>query len=179
MKKIIFLSALLVALPAANASAQFTLSSSDINPSSKLSERHVLNGFGCTGSNESPQISWEGAPKGTKSFALTAYDPDAPTGSGWWHWVVYDVSNDLKSIPRGAGSQEQTESFKFGRNDFGQYSYGGACPPEGQEHRYQFTVYALDIEKLPIDKNVTAAMIGYFIKSHTLAEARIEVLYKR
>jgi Raf kinase inhibitor-like YbhB/YbcL family protein len=179
MKKIMLLSALLVTLPAVNAAEQFTLSSADIKPSSTLGEQHVLNGFGCTGNNQSPQISWENAPKGTKSFALTAYDPDAPTGSGWWHWVVYDINKELKSIPRGVGSQEQSENFKFGRNDFGQYTYGGACPPEGQEHRYQFTVYALDIETLPIDKNVTAAMIGFFIKSHTLAEAKIEVMYKR
>src|SRR5690606_5378007 len=137
----------------------------------------VLNGFGCQGDNQSPHLEWSGAPAGTKSFAVTAYDPDAPTGSGWWHWIVYDLNASVKKLERDSGKEHSTimpVGAKHGRNDFGFFSYGGACPPAGEAHRYQFKLHALDIEKLPVNKDASAAMLGYFIQMHSIGTAQIE-----
>jgi hypothetical protein len=120
-----------------------------------LPAAHVLEGFGCHGGNRSPAIAWSGAPPGTKSFAVTLYDPDAPTGSGWWHWTVFNIPAAVASLPEGAGSPTGPglpDGAIQGRTDFGAPGFGGACPPEGDPpHHYVLTVWALKVEKLPLD----------------------------
>ena len=133
---------------------------------------------GCGGDNRSPQLAWTGAPAGTKSFAVTCFDPDAPTGSGYWHWLTFDVPADTTSL--GAGSPSAKGSTT-GRNDYGQSDYGGPCPPPGDgPHRYVFTVYALDVEKIDgIDEGVTGASLVFNMRGHVLAQGSITGRYGR
>ena len=155
----------------------FTLSSSDLE--GQLTSKQVFNGFGCTGENISPELSWKDAPKGTKSFAVTVYDPDAPTGSGWWHWLVFDIPKDKFTLPRGFGNSESKDVIQS-ITDYGKSGFGGACPPIGDKaHRYEFTVYALDIETLGLDKNTNPALVGFYLNSHSLAKASLISYYGR
>ena len=155
----------------------FTLSSSDLK--GQLTNKEVFSGFGCSGENISPELSWKDAPKGTKSFAITVYDPDAPTGSGWWHWVVFDISKDKFTLPSGFGNSESKDVIQS-MTDFGKSGFGGACPPVGDKaHRYIFTVHALDVETLGLDKNANAALVGFYLNSHSLAKASIISYYGR
>lgn len=155
----------------------FTLSSSDLE--GQLTSKQVFNGFGCTGENISPELSWKDAPKGTKSFAVTVYDPDAPTGSGWWHWLVFDIPKDKFTLPRGFGNSESKDVIQS-ITDYGKSGFGGACPPIGDKaHRYEFTVYALDIETLDLDKNTNPALVGFYLNSHSLAKASLISYYGR
>lgn len=110
-----------------------------------------------------------------------AYDPDAPTGSGWWHWTAFNLPPDVSEIATGAsGEGKLPRGAVQGRTDFGESGYGGACPPVGHGlHRYQFTVYALSVDKLPLDENAPAAMVGYFVRANALEQASIEVTYQR
>lgn len=163
--------------------AEFTLSSPTIAPGDSLRMEQVYQGFGCQGQNISPELKWSGAPQGTKSFALTVYDPDAPTGSGWWHWVVYDLPASATSLVKGAGSPEGhglPKAAKQGTSDFGSRGFGGACPPKGDKpHRYIFTVYALKTERLEVPENASAAMIGYSINANKLGSASFTAKYGR
>lgn len=155
----------------------FTLTSSDLK--GQLTIKQEFNGFGCSGENISPQLSWENAPKGTKSFAITVYDPDAPTGSGWWHWVVFDIPSNKTTLASGFGNSDSKEAIQS-ITDYGKTGFGGACPPVGDKaHRYIFTVHALDIETLGLDKNTNAATVGYYINSHSIAKASIISYYNR
>jgi len=173
-------------LLAGEAHAQsLTLSSPDIKEGTTIANDQIFKGFGCTGNNISPALSWSGAPAGTKSFALTMYDPDAPTGSGWWHWVVFNIPSSVTSLPRGAGDPSR-KLMPYGavqsRTDFGTDGYGGPCPPPGTKpHRYQITVFAVDVPKLRDAKNnsATAALVGFDLGSHTLAKATLTGLYGR
>ena len=155
----------------------FTLTSSDLK--GQLTKKQEFNGFGCTGENISPELSWKDAPKGTKSFAITVYDPDAPTGSGWWHWVVFDIPSNKTTLASGFGNSDSKEAIQS-ITDYGKTGFGGACPPVGDKaHRYIFTVHALDIETLGLDKNTNAATVGYYINSHSIAKASIISYYNR
>ena len=155
----------------------FTLTSSDLK--GQLTKKQEFNGFGCSGENISPQLSWQNAPKGTKSFAITVYDPDAPTGSGWWHWVVFDIPSNKTTLVSGFGNSDSKEAIQS-ITDYGKTGFGGACPPVGDKaHRYIFTVHALDIETLGLDKNTNAATVGYYINSHSIAKASIISYYNR
>lgn len=169
---ILLLTVLLVSTPI-NAK-DFTLSSSDIEEGKELALKHVFNGFGCKGGNISPNLSWSKAPEGTKSFAITMYDPDAPTGSGWWHWAVINIPSNVsdldKSLPQGAIAV---------KNDFGQSSYGGACPPPGNVHRYIFTVHALDTTKIDVKLSATNAYVRFLINAHEISKASITAIYTR
>lgn len=163
--------------------ADFTLTSSDVKQGATIAEQHVFNGFGCQGGNISPALSWSGAPADTKSFAVTVYDPDAPTGSGWWHWVVFNIPASANHLPRNAGSSQgsglPTGSIQS-RTDFGKPGYGGPCPPTGDKpHRYQFTVYALKTDKLPLDENAPAAMVGFYLQQNLLKKAVLNARYGR
>src|SRR6188472_803789 len=155
--------------------AGFTLTSPTIKPGSMLTEAQVFKGFGCEGQNTSPALKWSGAPKGTKSYAVTVYDPDAPTGSGWWHWVVYNIPASATELPEGAGSADGKglpAGTAQGRTDFGAPGFGGACPPQGDKpHRYIFTVHALKVDSLPLDAKAPGAMVGYYLTMNTLAKA--------
>jgi Raf kinase inhibitor-like YbhB/YbcL family protein len=172
---------LVVGLPAA-AAGKFSVSSSDWKPNATMPDKNVFNGMGCTGQNESPQIAWANAPEGTKSIAVSIYDPDAPTGSGWWHWVVYNIPATAKELPAGAGGAngKLPEGTLQGRTDFGQSAYGGACPPPGDKpHRYIVTVWALKVDKLEVPADASAAMIGFMSKANSLANATMTVKYGR
>lgn len=154
--------------------------SQDFNDGEKMPEKHVFNGMGYQGENISPHLAWEAAPEGTKSFVVTCYDPDAPTGSGWWHWVVANIPASTTSLPQGAGSGKA--SLPAGaiqtRTDFGQTGYGGAAPPQGETHRYIFTVHALDVETIEVDEGASGAMVGFNVHFHALASASLTVNYQ-
>ena len=155
----------------------FTLSSTELQ--GQLTSKQVFNGFGCSGENISPQLSWKDAPKGTKSFAVTVYDPDAPTGSGWWHWLAFDISKDKFTLPAGFGNTESKDAIQS-ITDYGKSGFGGACPPVSDKaHKYIFTVYALDVETLGLDKNANAALVGFYLNSHSLAKASLISYYGR
>jgi Raf kinase inhibitor-like YbhB/YbcL family protein len=163
--------------------ASFTLSSATLKPNSTLINAQVFNGFGCTGKNLSPALKWSGAPKDTKSFAITLYDPDAPTGSGWWHWVVYNLPATTTELPEGAGAADGKAlpaGAIQGRTDFGAPGFGGACPPQGDKpHRYIFTVYALKTAKLEVPPDGTAALVGFMINANKLGAASFTAKYGR
>lgn len=176
-------SVLIAASLAQFAQAEMRISSTDIKAGELMPKAQEFSSFGCSGDNLSPQLTWRNAPTDTKSFAITAYDPDAPTGSGWWHWVVVNIPASVKSLATDAGNPEKallpagSQSF---RTDFGSKSFGGACPPEGDKaHRYQFKVFALNVEKLELPEDGSAALVGYYLNSHALETATLEALYKR
>ena len=163
-----------------NASA-LDLSSTDIGNGKTMGNAQVFQGFGCSGGNLSPALRWSDVPAGTKSFAITAYDPDAPTGSGWWHWVSYDLPASVSSLQTGAGKAgAMPAGAKQGRNDFGSNDFGGACPPLGDApHRYIFTVFALKVDKLDVPADASAALIGFMLNANKLATASITARYGR
>ena len=165
----------------AQAAEAFTLKGTDVRPGKMIPEVHVMDQFGCTGGNKSPQLSWQGAPKGAKSFVLTVYDPDAPTGSGFWHWVVYDIPPNVTELPEGIGNGSALPAgAKEGRTDVGKPGYIGPCPPVGDKaHRYVFTVYALKVEKLEVPDDATAALIGFMTHGNQIGKTTFTALYKR
>lgn len=171
-----------LSLSYANA-AQFNVSSPEINNGGQIDALHVFNAFGCTGQNISPALKWQNPPAGTKSFAVTVYDPDAPTGSGWWHWVVFNIPATTTNLAKDAGNSNSNllpEGSIQSRTDYGKPGYGGPCPPTGDKpHRYQFTVYALKTDKLPLDENSPAAMVGYYLNQNLLGKALLTGLYGR
>ena len=162
------------------------LTSKNFKDGDYLGPEHVLSseyGFGCSGGNKSPQLAWDGAPAGTKSFALTCFDPDAPTGSGFWHWVVVNIPPGTSELPMDAGnpasSKLPTGSLQV-RTDFGKPGYGGPCPPPGDHpHRYLFTVHAVAMDALPVTADTSAAVVGFYLNFNTLAKASLMGLYKR
>lgn len=160
----------------------FTLSSSSIKHNKTISNKYIFNGMGCKGENKSPQITWKNVPNGTQSFAVTVYDPDAPTGSGWWHWTVFNISSQASSLPENA-SLDRTklpQGAIEGRTDFGEKGYGGPCPPIGSApHHYIITVYALKIPNIDLPSDASPAMLGFYINQNTIAKASITGLYSR
>jgi Raf kinase inhibitor-like YbhB/YbcL family protein len=171
-----------LAAPAAFA-ADFKLTSPELTPGGRFEARHVFNGFGCTGGNVSPALGWSGAPAGTKSYALTVYDPDAPTGSGWWHWVIFDMSPATTALPAGAGDVAGGKAPKGAvqtATDYGKPGYGGPCPPQGDKaHRYVFTLYALKVDKLGADPAAPAAMVGFMLNANAIEKTTFTVYYGR
>lgn len=159
----------------------FTLESETLGGNATSTEE--FNGFGCTGENTSPELSWDNAPEGTKSFAITMYDPDAPTGSGWWHWVVFDIPNDVNKIAEGAGDitkKLMPEGTIQSMTNYGAAGYGGPCPPEDHGiHQYIITIHALKVDKLGLDENTNPAIVGYYIWSNTIAKTSIITYYER
>jgi Raf kinase inhibitor-like YbhB/YbcL family protein len=159
----------------------FRLSSPDIN--GQIVNQQVLNGFGCTGEDISPRLNWENAPKGTKSFAITMYDPDAPTGSGWWHWVIFDIPATTNSLVANAGSVKSALAPKSSiqsPTDFGTAGYGGPCPPKGAgSHQYIFTIHALKVKSLGLKAGATPALVGFYLGPNTLSKASIVGYYGR
>lgn len=164
-----------------SAQSTFTLKSNDLGgEATKLEE---FNGFGCSGDNVSPQLSWVNPPAGTKSFAVTMYDPDAPTGSGWWHWVMFDIPATVDELVAKAGNVAMglaPEGAVQSLTDYGAAGYGGPCPPEGHGlHQYVITVYALKTDKLGLDEKANAAVVGFYLWQNTLAKASIVTYYQR
>lgn len=159
----------------------FTLSSKDLG--GEATKTQEFNGFGCSGDNRSPQLSWKNAPEGTKSFAVTMYDPDAPTGSGFWHWVVFDIPANVNELATNAGNVELHLAPKGAIQsitDYGIKGFGGPCPPEGHGfHQYIITVHALKTDQLGLDENTNPAQVGFNLWNQTLAKASIVAYYKR
>ena len=150
-----------------------------------LGKDHVMSadfGFGCAGGNKSPHLKWSGAPEGTKSFAITCYDPDAPTGSGFWHWLVVNIPPNVTELALGAGSAggKMPAGSLQTRTDCGKPGYAGPCPPEGDHpHRYLFTVFAVNKDKIDVAADTSAAVVGFNLNFATLAKASIMGLFKR
>jgi len=169
---------ILAALLASNSAlaGSLTLSSTDIANGKFMAKAQEFQGFGCSGGNQSPQLSWSGAPAGTAAFAIMVHDPDAPTGSGWWHWQLVNIPKDMTSLAAGAVAPAGSQQMN---NDYGAKGFGGACPPPKHGvHRYQFTVHALS-QKLELPENASGALTGYMVKAHSLASSTIEALYQR
>ncbi len=149
----------------------FTLTSNDLTDGGVLPDAQVQ-----AKGNTSPHLAWSGAPEGTKSFAITCFDPDAPTGSGFWHWTVANIPADVSEIATGgpvpSGAVE-------GRTDYGEPGFGGAAPPPGHgPHRYIFTVFAVDVDELPVTPEDSGAKFGFNLHFHTLARASITATYE-
>jgi Raf kinase inhibitor-like YbhB/YbcL family protein len=159
----------------------FTLTSTDLK-NGAFADGQVLNAFGCSGNNVSPQLSWSNAPAGTKSFVLTMFDPDAPTGSGFWHWVVVNIPASTSALPNGAS--KDAAKLPVGsletRTDLGAPGYGGPCPPaRDKPHRYVFTLHALKVEKLDVDLQTSAALVGFNVHMEEIGRATLTARYGR
>lgn len=179
----LLLTTCLVVLPLPAMADGFLLSIPAIKPNAWLSSDQVLDGFGCSGANRSPRLGWRNPPVGTKSFAITLYDPDAKTGSGWWHWVVVNIPAKTYMLPEGAGNPIlrllPSKAVQV-PTDFGQPGFGGACPPVGDKpHKYIFTVYALNTEKIDLPNNATAAFAGFMINAHLIDKVSVTAIYGR
>jgi len=155
----------------------FTLTSTSIAEGEMLPQTQVLNGMGQTGNNLSPALAWSGAPDGTKSYAITMYDPDAPTGSGWWHWLAINIPADVTALPEGASLSNMPAGSRETRTDFGKPGYGGAAPPPNVTHHYIVTVHALGIETIDLDADSSGAMVGFMINANKLASSSITAIY--
>jgi Raf kinase inhibitor-like YbhB/YbcL family protein len=155
--------------PPAGTDKPLALHSPTFKEGAPISNDHFWNNFGCNGGNKVPDLTWDAGPEGTQSYAITFYDHDAPTGSGFWHWVVYDIPSDVRSIKGGALPAGAVE----GNTDVGKPGFLGPCPPKGRKHRYTFTVHALKTPKLEVDKGATAALTGFFIYQNTLATGEL------
>ncbi|MGP3972034.1 YbhB/YbcL family Raf kinase inhibitor-like protein [Streptomyces sp. 6N223] len=152
--------------------ASFSVHSDDVQDGQRLKDDQVY-----AGGNVSPHVRWSGFPEGTRSFAVTCFDPDAPTGSGFWHWVLFDIPANVTELPLGAGSGDMAglpEGAVHVRNDYGTRDFGGAAPPPGDgPHRYVFTVYAVDTEKLGPDADASPAYVGFNLRFHAIGRAHV------
>jgi Raf kinase inhibitor-like YbhB/YbcL family protein len=157
-----------------------TVTSESFAHGDTLPDAQVFDDWGFTGGNTSPQLSWSGAPEGTRGYAITCFDPDAPTPSGFWHWLVVGLPADVTSLPAGAGAGDDAlpaGAFHVG-NDYGTRAYGGAAPPQGDRpHRYLFAVHALDTDDLGLDGTASAAATAFTIGGHLLARGVLTATY--
>jgi Raf kinase inhibitor-like YbhB/YbcL family protein len=183
MQRTFLAAALLLAAAAGAHAAGFKLESPDIRANAMMNKKWEANVFGCSGENRSPMLKWSGAPKDTRSFAVTVYDPDAPTGSGFWHWFVYNIPAGVHELKLDAGNQSGTNlpsGAKQNRIDYGFAGWGGPCPPPGDKpHRYIFTVHALKTDKLDLPADATAAVAGFMTNANTIAKASFTAKYGR
>jgi len=174
--------AFVVAASAAHAEP-LTLTSPDLAPGARIGDAQVGDRFGCVGPNRSPALIWSNAPAGAESFAISLFDPDAPTGAGFWHWMIFDIPRNATSLPLGAGDPQAAlapEGAIEGRNDAGVIGYFGPCPPQGDKpHRYRFEIDALDVATLGLDAAATAAAIAERLHRHTLAKATLIGIWGR
>ncbi|WP_449369286.1 YbhB/YbcL family Raf kinase inhibitor-like protein [Vogesella facilis] len=178
MTRLLLSTLLLAALPA----MAFEVDSPQLQAGQPMAKAQEYNGFGCNGGNVSPALHWQHAPAGTRSFAVTVYDPDAPTGSGWWHWVLFNLPAGTSSLPAGAGNPGGAlpAGSMQSRTDYGTPGFGGACPPPGDKpHRYIFTVHALKVDKLELGADSSPALVGYMLNANSLGKATLTTLYGR
>ncbi len=184
MKKLfLVLSFCLAVAPTAFAeSGGLRLMSSEWHDGGSVPKENLFNGSGCGGANISPEFHWSGAPSGTKSFSITIFDLDAPTGRGWWHWVIFNIPGTISELPAGAGNKESTGlpiATVQCRNDYGELGYGGPCPPPGSTHRYLAKVYALNVEKLPFGSETPPGKMAKQIETHSVGVAKLMVKFWR
>jgi Raf kinase inhibitor-like YbhB/YbcL family protein len=159
----------------------FTLKSNELG--GQATHKQALNSMGCNGQNISPQLFWENQPEGTKSLAVTIHDADAPTGSGWWHWLIFDIPANITELKSNAGNTAlrlapigSIQSM----TDFKTQGYGGPCPPEGNKpHKYTITIYALKTEKLGLDAMANPALVGFMLEQNFIEKASLVFYYKR
>jgi Raf kinase inhibitor-like YbhB/YbcL family protein len=155
----------------------FTLTSDDVANGEPMDAEFAHDSVG--GGNLSPHLAWSGFPAGTRSFVVTCLDPDAPTGSGFWHWALANLPATVTELPRGAGGADPSGEAVSVRNDYGQRGYGGAAPPPGDRpHRYVFAVHAVDVDALDVGPDSTPAQVGFNLAFHTLARAVIRPTYQ-
>ncbi len=162
--------------------ASFTVTSTDISDGQPQDEAHAYDGAADNAANKSPQLSWSDVPDGTKSFVVTCYDPDAPTPSGFWHWVLVDLPASTTSLDTNAGAAGAAlpgRAFHV-RNDWSSKDYGGAFPPDGDRpHRYYYVVHAVDVDTLGVDDDASAAVVSFNLAFHTLGRAQLVATFQR
>jgi len=173
-----------IAGAAAKEPAHFVLTSPDSRLTASVPEKYTAKAFGCSGGNVSPALAWHGAPQGTQSFVLTLFDPDErSTPSGWWHWVVFDLPPSTDHLDENAGAlntRSLPAGTQQGRSDLGEDAYHGPCPAAGDPpHRYVFTLYALDVAKLPVAPESSGAMVTSVVQDHLLGKAVFTAHYGR
>ena len=152
----------------------FTLTSDSVTDGQPLGKRQVSGIMGAGGLDVSPQLRWSGFPEETGSFAVTCFDPDAPTGSGFWHWVLFNIPASVTELARGASPDGLPDGAVEARNDYGELGYGGAAPPGGDRtHRYVFTVHALGTDSLELDSSASPAYVGFNLSATAVARAAI------
>ena len=158
----------------------FQISSTSLRPGQMVPKHYIFNGKGCDGDNVSPQISWDGAPEGTHSYAVTVHDPDAPTDHGWWHWAVVNIPEQIHSLEEGASNEGKLppEAVEV-MTDFKDKKYGGPCPPKGKAHRYKFTVYAMKEDQLNVGPRTNAEQLKKILAKECLDKASFTVKYER
>ncbi|MFE9640234.1 YbhB/YbcL family Raf kinase inhibitor-like protein [Nocardiopsis alba] len=161
--------------------ASFTVTSTDVADGKTLPTAQVSGIMGAGGQDVSPQLSWSGFPEETRSFAVTCFDPDAPTASGFWHWVVCDIPVDVTELAADAGNGSGLPAQAVTlRNDAGGHRYIGAAPPAGHgPHRYVFAVHAVDVPSLGLDSSASPAFLGFNLFSHALGRALITPVYEQ
>jgi Raf kinase inhibitor-like YbhB/YbcL family protein len=161
----------------------FSVSSPQLKEGARIADEQAFNMYGCRGANVSPALQWTNPPQGTRSFAVAVYDLDVPSGGDWWHWIIVNIPANVTGLPKGAGDPHAhlTPSGTIQtRNDFGKEGYGGPCPPPGDKpHRYEFTVYALKIDKLPVDEKAVAATVGFYLQQNLIQKAVLRGTYSR
>ncbi len=161
----------------------FTVTSTDMADGQTLAVAQFYEGVGGSTGDCSPQLAWSGFPDATQGFAVTCFDPDAPTGSGFWHWVLFDLPADATSLPAGAGSGDMAglpAGAIHARNDYGAKCFGGAAPPPGDApHRYVFAVHALDTPSLGLDSDASPAYVGFNLRFHAIARGLLVPVYGR
>jgi Raf kinase inhibitor-like YbhB/YbcL family protein len=175
MRFVQILTLLFLLAPLTEAQEAFELTS-NLKPNQAIPPDYYANVFGCTAKNLSPELEWKNPPPGTKSFAVTFFDQSAPTGSGFWHYVLFDIPADVRKINLGNLSTGKIPSGAVESiTDAGQPGYFGPCPPVGRKHTYIYTVYALKIEKLGVPRTSTPAYVGFNFWRNTLAKASFTV----
>ena len=155
------------------------VTSTTLEDGGTIPDSAIYNGFGLSGGNKSPQLHFDEVPDGTKSFAVICHDPDAPTSGGFYHWVMFNIPGSTRMLEEGEGAAGVLPHATLGHTDYGETQYGGPCPPPGPAHHYNFTVYALGVDNLPLDKNATGALTEFFVGDKTLAKATISGTYAR
>jgi hypothetical protein len=179
----LFLTIYFISCSLFHAKAELTISSVDIKNNSTIKNKHVFNGFGCQGKNIFPELTFSNIDADAKSLAITVYDPDAPTTSGWWHYLAINISPKINKFSPIFASENKfltSQGFNQIKNDYGFYNYGGPCPPaQDKAHRYIFSVYALKTEKIDILENSSAALAGFFINQNKISSASFTAFYQR
>lgn len=148
---------------------EFKLLSETFKEGEKIEENHYTDQFDCIGKNERPAFQWINVPSEAKSFAITFFDEDAPTGSGFWHWVVYNIPANITKINSDTLPAEAIEP----NTDLEKPGFFGPCPPVGRIHRYTFTLHALDVKDLAVPQGSSGAISRFYINKHTIAKTTL------